>query len=189
MAGKFAQARGCAMARAHLTGYGLVVENQTKVVLMRRESIPLPMAYLDQSTELETRMDLLGVVDTALKQAEQVGRSLSDAVFLIAKLIYPRPGAKPEDKLSPDQRIQVDRIASSISTLAEYWASLERPFYQLVLDLPEAQDPATVQTRWLEDLITAGRAALAESEARAGQYPKALKASRDRAPAVCVEPA
>ncbi len=162
--------------RSHLIGYGLVVENQTKVILMRREAIPLPLAYLDQSSDPETRMDLLSYLDVAIRQAEQISNALNSAIFRLAETLYPRPAGKETERLSPDQRQQVNHIVSRLSSKAEYWAALERPFYQLVLDLPTADDIPSVQERWLQEVLTAGRAALAASEARAGQHPKALKA-------------
>ena len=161
---------------ARLVGYGLVVENQTKVVLLRRESIPLPLAYLAQSADPEAQADLLSVLDVAIKQAEQVGKALSSAIFKLAESIYPR--SKSDDKktkLTPDQRKQVDRIVHTITTVSEYWGMLEQPFYQLVMDLPTTDQIQKVQECWLKTVLKTGRDCLAASERRAGQFPSAWK--------------
>ncbi|OGN79073.1 MAG: type I-E CRISPR-associated protein Cse1/CasA [Chloroflexi bacterium GWB2_54_36] len=161
---------------ARLVGYGLVVENQTKVILLRRESIPLPLAYLEQSADPEAQADLLFILDMAIKQAEQIGKALSSAIFRLAEIIYPR--SRSEDKatkLTPDQRQQVNRIVHTITTVSEYWALLEQPFYQLVVDLPSAEKIQKVQERWLKTAVKTGRDCLAASERRAGQFPAAWK--------------
>ena len=162
--------------RANLVGYGMLVENQTKVIIMRREAFPLPFAYLDQSQDPDNRLDLLTHLDQAIQQAEQVGLGLGSAISKLAEHLYPRPKADAKEKLNPDQRKQVDRIANSISTKSAYWAALERPYFQLVLDLSAAGDPALALKNWQEILLKNGRSALAEAEQRAGANPKSLKA-------------
>ncbi|MEA4909276.1 MAG: type I-E CRISPR-associated protein Cse1/CasA [Anaerolineaceae bacterium] len=155
--------------RTRLVGYGMVVENQTKVSLMRRESIPLPLEYLEQTEDSERQSDLLARLDVALKQAEQVAGILGSAVHRMAIELCPIVGDGDPG--------QIKRIGRSLSAADQYWRDLEISFYQLVIDLPAAPDPLSVQMRWLETVLQAARSALGESERRAGRFPQALKAS------------
>ncbi len=167
--------------RTMLVAYGMVAD-KTKVDLVREERIPLPLPYLDQEADPELKDDLLSRLDALIKRAEQVGSALQASIFELAKEITPRvekkqdPTADANKRLSSDEKTRIQHIANSLPSEMIYWASLERPFTQLVLDLVEADDPALIQDRWLAEILSAGRAALAEAEACAGQHPKALKA-------------
>lgn len=166
--------------RTHLVAYGMVAD-KTKVDLLREERIPLPLAFLDDSHK-EEQEALLAALETAINQAEQVGRAVNSATFTLAKGIAPlldhkenAKNGKP-GKLGAEEEVRVKQIQKTLSHLPAYWANLERPFTQVMLGLLNPASRVEVQQNWLKIVLAYGREALQTSEARAGNHPKAIKA-------------
>jgi len=167
--------------RTRLAAYGMVAD-KTKVDLFREERVPLPLNYLDES-QLQEQESLLAALEAAIKQAEAVGQALVSATFIMAKEIAALLGRKEgenrnkPEKLSSEEINRIEQIQRTLSLLPAYWADLELPFNQLILDLVEnPENRIAIQEKWLNTVLTGGRNALAASIKRAGLHPKAIKA-------------
>ncbi len=139
---------------------GLASDRAT-VLFWRHERLPLPLAYLGE----KKLVDALG---QALERAERVAKALQTATRLLAKHLA-RAGETNGARLERDI---VEPSCGPFSPGRNYWARLEVPFRQLVVDL--AQDVALdadgdlhygtrALPRWAQTLRGAAVAAFAKA--------------------------
>jgi CRISPR system Cascade subunit CasA len=106
--------------------------NQAKIYFWRHESLPLPLAYLNDASLLES-------LRTTIDLAERVEGALFEAVRIAAATSL-KPG-KDERKLAKKEREAVDRLVKSFGPERLYWSRLEEPFRALMQRLADVGGP------------------------------------------------
>jgi CRISPR system Cascade subunit CasA len=125
-----------------------MVSSQAKVLLWRREWLPVPPAYLSQPTLVERLQE-------ELDRAEMVAeRALSAALRRLEKeLIKPdREGPLHKEQLDPLRRLEEQGART-------YWSILEHEFKPFMDELANGQGN---RTKWIEVLRRAARDAFRE---------------------------
>lgn len=133
--------------RYRLMVAGAKVESgQPKLIFWRHETLPLPLAYLDQRELVES-------LKIALKLAERVGRILKAAVYAaMIQLKKDIAATSPQEAIraldftdgndrAPKRR--PDLIGDHVKALApdrDYWAQLERRFRDFISSLAKESD-------------------------------------------------
>ena len=140
--------------------------NQAKIDFYREEHLPLPMDYL-------MRPELIEDLALALQAAENVRNALMRAVSRLATLVL-SPTADQKDGRQPDRKDR-DNLMAHWAVDPYYWASLEVPFIELLVSLPQKGEDA-LQT-WQDILFDTARAALTRAEMLAGTDIRALRAA------------
>ena len=135
-------------AATTVTAFGMAAD-RSKVHLWRREALTLPLAYLE-------RPDLVPPLRDGLNLAERVGTLLRNAVRDLA-----REALAPVDGANPDPG-RVSALAESFESLPVYWASLDLPFRDYLLALPE--DFRGARAAWAEAIESAARRGFALAE-------------------------
>jgi CRISPR system Cascade subunit CasA len=111
--------------------------DRAKVFFWRHETLPLPLAYLDQPQLVES-------LKTALKLAESVASDAIRAAAWAAATSWLTSG--------PEVRPDTDRVRSVVDSFAPdrlYWSRLERPFRELLLALAaDDADQGTCISDW-----------------------------------------
>ena len=129
--------------------------DKAKINFWRHESLPLPLAYLDDN-------HLAGRVKHALRLADVAADALRKAAWLAAGVrLTGDSGMKPD----------TDRVRNLVDSFAPdrlYWSGLERPYRKLLVDLGAsgADQLAVVREWFLDTLRTAARRAFTESIGR-----------------------
>jgi len=100
---------------------------QPTIHFWRQERLPVAVEYLDDSSLL----DRLG---EALRLAEDCARSLEQSLWSLAKLLVATNSDHKEAR-QPDKK-DIKNIIDSFGAAPHYWAQLEAPFKQLLIDLP-----------------------------------------------------
>ncbi len=119
--------------RLEAAGVGTQAGKATSVSLWRQEQLPLPVDYLHDAA-------LLSNLQAALSTAENVARSLRDAVWqCVRQFLHPLK----TDKLSKQQSQEVSAMVESLAPLRHYWPRLETPFLNLLQTLPAPPDAST----------------------------------------------
>jgi CRISPR system Cascade subunit CasA len=156
-------------ARYRLSVFGLCTD-KAKVNFWRHETLPLPLAYLDNVQLVES-----------LKQ----GLAIAEAVA--SEALRPAAWAAAANWLStnPEMKPDTDRVRGVVNSFAPerlYWSRLERPFRELLVALAEeGADLGACLNRWYwEALDRAARDAFDRSIGRidAGRDLKAVNAGR-----------
>jgi CRISPR system Cascade subunit CasA len=101
-----------------LRAYGLNAD-KASVKLWRAETLPLPLALLDDPAAA-------AVVGDAVALAERAGKTLHGASRVLAARLL-APGSTEEHGRDPDPK-DVARLARSLGIEARFWPDLERPF-------------------------------------------------------------
>jgi CRISPR system Cascade subunit CasA len=127
-----------------VSAFGLCTD-KAKVNFWRHETLPLPLAYLDQPLLVES---LKRVLSLANEVANQAVRKASWAAA--ASLLTP----------GEEQRPDTDRVRSLVDSLAAerlYWSRLERPFREVLMQLPgdEAHQERCIRD-WFADSLRRG---------------------------------
>lgn len=124
--------------------------DKAKVLFWRHESLPLPLAYLDDET-------LVGHLKNALELAEKVAK----------EALRPAAWSAAANRLTGDAGMNpdTDRVRALVDSMAPdrfYWSHLERPFRTYLTDLaatpPDARDAKLVNWYWDDLHRTAVRA-------------------------------
>jgi CRISPR system Cascade subunit CasA len=138
--------------------------DRAKISFWRYETLPLPMAYLEDD-------QLLDMLDQSIEAAEQAGRSLSSAVRRLAE----RSTVSSEDA-KPDR----DRVAQFVKTTTwntRFWPRLENPFRRLLVELPGPPDHQRERRdQWREEVGQVARTVFETLCDDLGTSPRILKA-------------
>jgi CRISPR system Cascade subunit CasA len=139
-----------------------MVSSQAKVLLWRRERLPVPPAYLSQPTLVETLQD---EIDRAEKVAEE---ALSVALRRLEKeLIKPdQEGPLHRGQLDPLRRLEEQGART-------YWSILEHEFKPF---MDELANDAGAQAKWIEVLRRAARDAFREQLRGLSESRRSLRA-------------
>lgn len=130
-------------------------KKQAKVFFFRQESLPLPLAYLTQE-------ELVTYLHTVLSRTETVAFDLVQALRLTGML---ERVAEVEDGgwqkqwrgLNRNAKGDINNWIDHTGAERNYWASLDTPFQQLIVSLPENADEA--MAAWHEQLRRSALAA------------------------------
>jgi CRISPR system Cascade subunit CasA len=123
-------------ARYRLSVFGLCTD-KAKVLFWRHESLPLPLAYLDDA-------DIVGRLKEALKCAEEVvSDALRKAVWAaVANRLTGDVGTSPDTD-------RVRALVDSFSPARLYWSRLELPYRELLVALAaEGADHNVLARDW-----------------------------------------
>jgi len=138
---------------------------KAKVLFVREETVPLPLAYLadaQRAAQLGAAMQLATSVSTAVWQAARVMATLLTT-----------PGADPT-AIPPASEMAV-RLQAGWNTEQTYWTALEQDWALLVNDLAvSAAD--TALPAWGNAVRHAALQTLAALQAHLGESPRVLKA-------------
>jgi CRISPR system Cascade subunit CasA len=142
-------------ARYRLSAFGLCTD-KAKVSFWRHETLPLPLAYLDNEQLVESLKHALALAESVASEALRPAAWAAAASWLTAN-----PEMKPDKK----------RVAAVIDSFAPerlYWSRVERPF-RVLLDALAADgaDPTACVNGWYWDTLhPAGRDAFDQSIGR-----------------------
>ncbi len=147
-----------------------VESGQPNLIFWRHETLPLPLAYLNNLQLVESLKWSLALAEAVADEA------LHKAAWAVAANWL---ASNPE--LKPDK----DRVRAVIDSFAPerfYWSRLERPFRELLVRLAdEGADPTACVNGWFWDILhRAARKAFEESIGRidGGRDLKAVNAGR-----------
>jgi CRISPR system Cascade subunit CasA len=149
-----------------LMSVGLVVENNSKIVLHRMERIPLPLRYLEDP-------DLFEKLRAEVQKAEETRNKVYSAINTLAKFILSFQADFPNGR--DPQLADIHLLMSHWNWEAVFWPSLEVPFYSLIQDLA-LDNPDAVQT-WHSVLVHAAWDTLENTIRMSGGSLAAIKAS------------
>lgn len=130
-------------SRCNLSVFGICTD-KAKVNFWRHESLPLPLAYLDEPALVES-------LKFALKLAEEVAYdALRKAAWAtVANRLTGDTGMNPDK----------DRVQSLLDSFAPqpiYWSRLERPYRELLVALADAASTearTALVTGWFDDTL------------------------------------
>ncbi len=149
-----------------LMSVGLVVENQSKIVLHRLERMPLPIQFLSDQ-------DLVAVIKQEIALAESVQSKIYFATNTLAKLILSQQADLSEGR--EPLKEDVKGLMMHWKWEQAYWPKLELPFFTLIQELANGNSEAT--KTWRETLIRTAWSTLDSSIRFAGDNTSALKAA------------
>jgi len=153
--------------------FGLALD-RAKVHLWRRETLPLPLAYLDDGA-------LIAALSHALDLAEKVESGvLAPATWRLAHLLL-APEAKT---LNRQQKSDVSNLCNSLAPQGPYWAALETPFKNLLVELPSDKTTVdgvltygtTALDNWKDNIRNAARKAFRSATSSLDLSPRSLRA-------------
>jgi len=136
----------------------------------RHERLPLPPDYLRE-------LELVEILRTALKEAEDVGSQLWGATkTLAACYLVPEScgGGGGEGQRQP-KREDTDPLLEQWAVERDYWGSLTLPFYEVMERLPQEGD--AILAWWETQLRKVAREAFERVARDLGETPRALKAA------------
>ncbi len=108
-----------------------VEPGQPNLIFWRHETLPLPLAYLNQPALVEALKKAIGL-------AEQVAEVLLTAVRkAVASALKP---GKDETRLAKTERDVVKRAMQSLGAERLFWSRLEEPFRRCIQVLPSDDD-------------------------------------------------
>jgi CRISPR system Cascade subunit CasA len=160
-----------------LSALGLSTD-RARVDFWRHEDLPLPLEYLSNE-------ELVSGLKDALDVAEETGRTLRDATWLLARLtLIPDESKVPGKEAKKDINGMCDDLAAG----RPYWSRLETHFKRLLEDLPgDTSIDEYGSTRrlrgWAATIRRAAQEAFDIASAAVGESARALKA-RARAESV-----
>jgi len=143
-----------------------MASDQGKVNFYLEELFVCPGVYLSKEY-------LVGDLETCLEQAGQVRDKLWGAVNHLGE-VFLAPESDHQDGHKPDKK-DINDLWEHLFTEGIYWASLELPFYALVMNLPINEEGAMKE--WKTVLKKTARQALEKAQVSLGNSPKALKAA------------
>ena len=166
----------------HFSVFGFSTEDRqaANIILWRHERLPLPLRYLEDP-------DLLGRLEEALMQAEQVNRVLTDAIAIVALMLL-KPDADDEDKSAKakkDKRKYLDNLVKSMAPSRRYWSQLEPHALRLLVTLADdrvkdEEDEWVYGERalptWTSEVRRAARQAFSETTNSLDMSARGLKA-------------
>lgn len=128
-------------ARYRLSVFGLCTD-KAKVSFWRHETLPLPLAYLDNARLVESLKKALALAESVASEALRPAAWSAAAHWLSA---------------TPEMKPDTDRVRSVVESFAPerfYWSRLERPFRELLIGLAdEGADLAGCVNRWYWDTL------------------------------------
>lgn len=137
-----------------------------KVEFFRLERLPLPGAYLETPSLVETLAQLLEMAEAASRKLWGAAKTM--ATFSIC------PGVDSVDVTGPDKK-DVEKLVKHWDIERRYWAVLEAPF-RLTLESLVAT-PAVALTAWSATLHRAAWAAFESTASNFDAQPRSLKAA------------
>jgi CRISPR system Cascade subunit CasA len=156
-------------ARYRLSVFGLCTE-KAKVNFWRHETLPLPLAYLDNIQLFESLKQALALAEAVASEALRPAAWVTASNWLSA---------------TPEMKPDTDRVRAVVDSFAPerlYWSRLERPFRELLLGLAEegADLAACVNCWYWDTLHTTAKDAFNQSIGRidAGRDFKAVNVGR-----------
>jgi CRISPR system Cascade subunit CasA len=118
---------------------------QHKVMFWRHETLPVPLAYLDNAELIES-------LKHTIQLAEDVGKILVAAVRRAAATAL-KPG-KDQGRLGKTERDAVEQVVQSLGTERLFWSRLEEPFRRHLQELAgEDAHRSTVIHRWFTETL------------------------------------
>jgi len=154
--------------RFGVAGLGLCAD-RAKLIFWRRESFPLPLAYLYDSEDPGP----VARLRRGLELAEETAHVLYAANAFLARLVL-APDSDDRDKPQPDKNA-VAQLIKSFGAERAYWAALETPFRRMLVDIPQAKDVAV--ERWARVIGAEAELAFEQAADAAGDSARALKAA------------
>ena len=118
--------------RFQLIALGMA-KDRASLEFLRAETLPLPVAYLQDQTHVSALSSSLGLAD-------KVSRRIHDALFTLAHRFL-KPNTEEKD-LSNNDRESIKKLASSWHADQRYWSQLEVRFNALIEGLPANPDVA-----------------------------------------------
>ncbi len=148
---------------------------QPTIHFWRQERLPVRVEYLDNSLLLER-------LGEALRLAEDCARSLEQSLWSLAKLLVATNSDHKEAR-QPDKK-DIKNIIDSFGASPHYWAQLDAPFKQLLIDLPSDKTEEYGEViygeselpRWAGKLQRTATSALAVATRSLDNSSRALKA-------------
>lgn len=157
-----------------LSAYGLC-SDRASIDFWRQEHLPVSVAYL-------TDQEMTAALARALHLAEESGKALHDATWILLRLALIPDESKEPGK---EAKKKINRMCDELAPGRPYWSRLETPFKRLLEDLPEDistdQHGSTVYgaqrlPKWAETIRRAGQEAFDSVSAAVGESARALKA-------------
>ncbi len=148
-----------------VTALGLV-SNQARIDFYREEHLPLPASYLQDEMWVEK-------LQNAITLAENAHTALKRAVSRLATLVL-APTADQPDGRKPDKK-DVNNLMAHWAVGRTYWAALEPPFHELLLDLPRGPDAAL--GNWMRTVRDAAIEAFSQAEKALPDNARGLRAA------------
>lgn len=147
------------------------IADQAKVLTVRREVYPFPLAALE--------FEVASLVRAALEFAKSTGAELRSAGWILARALLSPGGREP-------LRDEVTRLVDSLPLMPHYWSRLERAFVDFLETI--AREPSeSVLTGWVDQLRTAVREAWDHTVRAVGvgaRHLRAIEAAQQRVAAV-----
>jgi CRISPR system Cascade subunit CasA len=160
--------------RCSVTG---LATNQAKVEFWRRETLPLPLAYLEED-------ELVAKLRDALALTEEIGEVLRQSVWSTSRqYLLPQAGNKA---LGRGQKSDINSLMERLAPGRAFWPGLEVPFKRFLVELADDIEHNEqgvpdygkhVLPEWARTLLRTARFAFAEAVTRLGQDARALKAT------------
>lgn len=112
--------------------------DQAKVSMWSHEELPLPLSLLDDE-------DAFARLKKGLEKAEDAGKVLRKALFMLAAGLLPQVGGKADTGAA-------GKLADSLQGDSRFWATLELPFKHFLNQLGDSGAGDTALSEWREIL-------------------------------------
>mgnify|MGYP000903560808 CR=1 FL=1 len=143
------------------------VSDQAKVDFTRMEWMSFPVHLLQQDEKV-------GVIKELIEKAEEVRKSLRDALDRLAEQLIAMQANLPDSRKLEKY---VNGLITHWNVEPLYWQSLEQTFLRLLDDLANGAGENSIRTNWQKTLQQNVWAALEAAVTQAGESPQALKAA------------
>ncbi len=150
--------------RFQLMALGMA-KDRASIEFLRAESLPLPVAYLQDQTQVSA-------LSSSLELAETISTKVYFGLNTLAHW-YLKSGTEDKD-ISKDDRESIKKLASSWHADQRYWSRLEVHFNALIEGLPA--NPQTALQTWRAHLRRAANAAFDYAETCIGTDMRAYRA-------------
>jgi CRISPR system Cascade subunit CasA len=148
-----------------LTACGIRTD-QAKISFWRHETMPLPLAILGDEKVLDSLHD-------AIAAAEAAVTAVSSAVWTLAR------GQRGfgKDRLNENQRKELRAAVDALAPDIRYWARMEEPFRQFLLELPGDQKHQSDRlSKWKQDACNIARDVFSQIVNGLDASPRTLRA-------------
>lgn len=156
--------------RYRITTLGMS-KKQAKVFFFREERLPLPLAYLADESLVNTLADALQYTSTLAFDLVQATRRMG--MFLQDS----NADTKKWGELNRNTKGDINDWVAYTGVERHYWAALEVPFYEFMVDLAEKERAVVLET-WLKRLQDTAWQAFNQATEYLGNDGKSFKAEQ-----------